>query len=274
MRRMVMAWAALACMAAPARAHEFWLAPSAYRASAGDTVSLRVYVGTGFRGELKPYAPSRTVRFLLRATRELDLSRAARNGDRVMARFVAPDDGGALVAYQSNFADIELPSADFDRYLADEGLDAVRAARAQKPSGATARERYARSPKTWIAGTDSTRASRPVGLDYELVPRGAPGARSALTVQVLFRGRPLAGALVRAWHRPLADPTHPVDAAARDSVAPVLRARTDGRGLATLAIDAYGEWMLSSVHMRPSADREEADWESYWASLTFAKPLP
>jgi hypothetical protein len=28
---------------------------------------------------------------------------------------------------------------------------------------------------------------------------------------------------------------------------------------------------LSSVHMIASTDREEADWESYWASLTFAR---
>ena len=40
--------------ASPAGAHEYWLAPSRYRAIAGDTVSVVACVGTGFRGETRP----------------------------------------------------------------------------------------------------------------------------------------------------------------------------------------------------------------------------
>src|SRR5262245_3684654 len=269
---MTLGWLALA--AAPALAHEFWIAPSTYRACSGDTVAVRVYVGTGFRGEIKPYAPSRAVRFTLRTTREFDLTRAAQNGDLVMARFVAAEGGGALIAYQSNFADIELPAAEFDRYLELEGLESVRAARAKLPSPPPGRERYARCPKSWVGGTDSARVTRAVGLAYELVPLADPSRGATVAVRALFRGRPLAGALVRAWNRPLRAGAHPTDAAARDSVPPVTEARTDAHGIATLRLDAPGEWLVSSVHMIPSGDREEADWESYWASLTFARLRP
>jgi hypothetical protein len=35
-----------------------------------------------------------------------------------------------------------------------------------------------------------------------------------------------------------------------------------------------GEWLIGVVHMVPCREREAADWESYWASLTFApEPL-
>ena len=274
MKRIAMVCAAVVCVAGPATAHEFWIAPSNYRATAGDTVAIRNYVGTGFRGELKPYAPTRAIRFTLRSARELDLTRAARNGDLVMARFVVTDGGGSLVAYESNFADIELPAAEFDRYVEVEGLDHVRAARAKAPSSAGVRERYARCPKTWIAGDDSARVTRPAGLTYELVPLTAPGAAPTLKVRVLFRGRPLAGALVRGWNHSLADSGRPTDPAARDSIPALAQARTDPHGLATLTLDRPGEWLLSSVHMVPSADREQADWESFWASLTFAKTRP
>jgi len=257
--------------AAPAAAHEFWLSPSTYRAAAGDTVAISAWVGTGFRGEVRPYAPSRASRFLLRANRMTDLTPLGRNGDTVMARFAAPDPGGALVAYESSFAEIQLPATEFDAYLSLEGLDGPRAARHRARSTAAVRERYARCPKTWIGGRDTTRVTQPTGLTFELVPLANPATRQTLTVQARFRGRPLAGALVRAWNRPLGERGRPFDPAARDSVGPFAEGRTNARGRVTLRIDRPGEWLVSAVHMVPSGDRRMADWESYWASLTFGR---
>ncbi len=268
--------ALLALAAAPVGAHEFWLAPSRYRAGGGDTVAVGVFVGTGFRGEAKPYAARRAVRFTLSAARSLSLTPAAVNGALPWASFVAPDDDGALVAYQSDFASIELPAGEFDDYLRLEGLTGPRAERRRLGAGAgPGRERYARCPKTWIAGArapqGAARARRPAGLPLEIVPLADPGSATPLPVRVLWRGRPLAGALVRAWNTPLASAWSPSDAAVRDSVGPRLEARTDTRGEARLALAAAGEWLIATVHMVPCAERREADWESWWASLTFAR---
>jgi uncharacterized GH25 family protein len=182
-----------------------------------------------------------------------------------------------MMAYESAFRPIELPAGLFDRYLADEGLDGPRAARAK--SGAAAgpgRERYARCAKTWLMGTGraraAERATHVLGLRFELVPGRVPSAPGeSLTVRALFQGRPLTHALVRAWRRPIASGWAPASIADRDSVAPVAEGRTDAEGLVTLRIHGAGEWLINSVHMVPSAAPEEADWESYWASLTFAK---
>ena len=101
-------------IAAPAGAHEYWLAPSRYWASAGDTVAVGAIVGTGFRGEAKPFATRRAVKFTLSAARVLSLTPAAMNGGIPWASFVTPDGEGTLVAYQSDFADIELPAQEFE----------------------------------------------------------------------------------------------------------------------------------------------------------------
>jgi uncharacterized GH25 family protein len=258
--------------AAPARAHEFWLAPSTYRAARGDSVLMKVFVGTGFRGEVKPYASTRVVAWAARAEKMDDLRETSVNGDEVFGRWRAEDGGGAVVAYESNFVTISLPAAEFDSYLELEGLDGPLAARAA--AGARAgegRERYERCPKTWIAGTDLKRITQPVGQSIELVPLGDPSAPGALSVKLLFRGEPLAGALVRAWNQPLAHGASPTDGAARDSVGPLAHARTNAKGVATLPLPKSGEWMVSAVHMVPSSDPRSADWESYWASLTFAR---
>jgi hypothetical protein len=54
----------------------------------------------------------------------------------------------------------------------------------------------------------------------------------------------------------------------------VVQARTDARGMVTLDTASPGEWLVSAVHMIPSEDRAEADWQSRWASLTFARVGP
>jgi uncharacterized GH25 family protein len=266
---------ALALAAVPALAHEYWLAPTRYDAARGDTLAIRALVGTGFRGEPRPYAASRVRRFTLETARSLDLSKLGTNGDLVYARLIAPDDGGALIAYASDFASIELPAAEFDAYLALEGLEGPRAARAKLGAAAgPGRERYARCCKTWIAGREPRRAARACGLPLELVPLGDPAAAGPITVRVLFHGRPLAGALVRAWNQPLAGSGRPAEAAERDSVGPARAIRTGRDGLARLDLAHGGEWLLSCVHMVPCADRSAADWESLWASLTFARAEP
>jgi len=225
-----------------------------------------------------PYAATRSIHFVLQGARRIDLSRAPLNGDLTWARVVAADGGGALIGYESSFAKIELDGPAFDAYLAAEGLDGPRAERARRGERGPGRERYARCPKTWIAGTDTKRALQPLGLTLEIVPLEVPGTSAKLPLRVLYRGRPLAGALVRAWQQPLsgslaslAGSLVPLDAAARDSVGPSVSARTANDGTVTLAIPASGEWLVSVVHMVRSTEPEIADWQSYWASLTFAR---
>jgi uncharacterized GH25 family protein len=264
-----------AFVSANAQAHEFWLSPNRYRAAAGDTIEVTAHIGTGFRGELKPYAASRVVHFSLRHARSIDIAHLARNGDAVMARFLLPDQGGALLAYEGDFADLELPGPQFDAYLALEGLQEPLAARRKTGASTPGRERYARCGKTWISGADPARLLAPAGLTFELTPLADPTRASEVRVRATYRGRALAGALVRAWRRPLATGAQPFDPAARDSVPPVAQARTGRDGVAALVLSGGGEWLLSAVHMVPSADPREADWESLWASLTFARePLP
>ena len=140
------------------------------------TISARV--GTGFRGEAKPYAAPRLVRFTMSAAHVVDLSPAAQTGDDVWARVVLADGGGALIAYQSNETEIELPAAEFDAYLRLEGLDAPLAERARRGASAgPGRERYARCAKTWIGGTSPPHASRGRSASpLEIVPLADPHA--------------------------------------------------------------------------------------------------
>src|SRR5437867_11205543 len=72
-----------AVVAAPAAAHEYWLAPSRYLETVHRTVEVGALAGTGFRGERKPFAPPHCVRLVARAQRQLDLGAVARDGEYV-----------------------------------------------------------------------------------------------------------------------------------------------------------------------------------------------
>ncbi len=257
--------------ATTASAHEYWLAPSRYAAAAGDTVTVAAFVGTGFRGERKPYASPRAVRLEARGLKVRDLRSSAVNGDPDYGWLVAQDAKGILVSYQSTFVPIELPAPEFDHYLRLEGLEGPLRERARSATPKPGRERYARCPKTWIAGSDPKRLLTPSKLPFEIVPLDDPERGTSVRLRVLYQGRPLEGALVRAWNHPLDHGAFPRDAASRDSVGPSAEARTARDGIATLSMAAAGEWLVSCVLMVPSSDRKVADWESWWASLTFAR---
>jgi hypothetical protein len=262
---------AILLMGQPADAHEYWLSLDHWIAPVGQPVALSALSGTGFRGERKPYSPERVVRLVARTGLLLDLRAAASIGELVWTSFAPSDDGGAMFGYQSTFAPIELPGDQFDAYLKDEGLDVPLQTRRSSHTTGTGRERYRRCAKAWLPGTDATRATRPIGMSLEIVPLAAPGADPKLEVMVLAEGRPLANALVKAWRAPL-DP-HGVapDPETRDSTGVVAKVRTDAHGRAILSVAKAGEWLVSTVQMVPCREPDVADWESTWASLTFAR---
>lgn len=258
-----------ALTATPAAAHQFWLEPSTYVSAPGAVVEVGALAGTGFRGDRIPWVPAHCVRFVACGAKAVDLTPAASMGDLAWARFAPSDGGGTMLAFESSFTPIEIPAAKFDAYLAEEGLTGPAEARRRATAGAAGRERYRRCAKVWLSGVDASRAERPVELPLEIVPRSQPGLDPELPLVVLWDGRPLAGALVRAWVVPLAAGGQPTDGEERDSVGVAWQGRTDARGRATVPVSSRGEWIVSVVHMVPSRAPRDADWESTWASLTF-----
>ena len=279
-RGMMRVWLAVALPACAARAHahQYWLVPSDYTPHRGDVVEIGARSGVGFGGEARPWTPERCVTFTWSAGAARSLAGEAAAGDAVWAKPVVADSGGAWAAYESDYASIELPAAEFDQYLAEEGLAGPLAARKRMAAPPAGRERYRRCCKTWLAGSDDRRAAEMLGLPLELVPLARPGAAARLRVRVLWRGRPLAGALVKTWRQALAAEGHPLAVIDRDSVGVAQALRSDARGEVALDVSSLGEWLVSAERMEPCPDRTQsrpgrpaADWESTWASLTFAR---
>lgn len=253
------ALAALVALAAPVRAHDFWIEPSAYEAAPGTAVALRLRVGEHFAGEPVPRSPERIVRFDATGPGAVVAASGAAGDDP--AGVVTPSAPGLwIAAYRSNHAFVELEADQFEDYLRMEGLDGALAERQRRgESAAKSRELYSRCAKALLRVGDAGGADRALGLTLELVAERDPATLApgeTLPVRLLYQGRQLPGALVMAV--PLSDP------------AKVESARSDRDGRVRFALAAPGPWLVKAVHMVRWRADERADWESLWASLTFA----
>jgi uncharacterized GH25 family protein len=97
------------------------------------------------------------------------------------------------------------------------------------------------------------------GQRLEIVPAADPLSRAAgdtLAFTLFFDSKPLASALVKAWH------TH-------DGQTVIIRTHTGADGKASVTLPFAGVWMLSAVHMIPAEGVSDIDWDSFRSSLSF-----
>ncbi len=252
---------ALLGAAAPARAHDFWIEPSTFRPSAGAVVRVALRVGDAFPGEAVPRSNERIVRFV-RCTRKDEKDVAGVDGGEPAGMMRIDEDGLCVVGYRSTNARVELEAPKFESYLREQGLDEiVRQRKERGESGKPGREQYSRCAKALLLVGEARGepADRALGLTLELVAETNPYALKPgdeFVVRLLHEGKPVRGALVAAAPR----------AGGREQRR---TARSDAEGRVRFRLEKAGFWLISSVRMARVTDASSADWESYWASLTF-----
>jgi len=255
--------ALLGLVSAALRAHDFWIEPSTFTPAPGQRVSFRLQIGQELRGDPFPRDPNLIARFLA----------AGPAGDMPVPGRMLSDPAGVvmvqvpglyMIVYDSYRYPVELDAAKFEDYLKLEGLEKISALRAKRgQSTAGAKEVFSRYAKSLLAvgGGSGAGWERVFGERLELVPEKNPYALTGggeLPVRLLYEGKPLAGALVVALQR--------------DRPEAKVSARTDAKGRVRLKLDRPGFWLVKAVHMIAAPRETGADWESFWASLTFEAP--
>ncbi|MBT5707303.1 DUF4198 domain-containing protein [Verrucomicrobia bacterium] len=245
------------------KAHEFWLSPSSHGVSVGISVDVYAMIGHGEKAEALVRRRDHLKTFLVHEGKQSE-ELSGRNLRHPTGKFRPMGEGLHIVAYESLAQINSLPGKEFEDYLQKEGLDEVLdSRRLAKESEAPGREAYYRFAKCLIQVGDKTGADCSLGFPLEIVTLTDPARMSVgttLVVRVLREGEPIPGLLVKAF--------------SLASVSEPRGVRTDFDGLARINIDRAGRWMLNAVSMEPSEDSSEADWQSYWASLTFEVPEP
>ncbi len=260
--RAVAAATVLVTLSSRAFAHDYWMEPTSFRPNPGQLVWISHFVGQRWNGDAVPREPDRIVRFFDRGPgAEMEVPGIV--DPALPAGFLRSNDAGLhWIAYESGPSSVDLDATTFAKYLAEEGLDVIadqRAARGESERGV--RELFSRCAKLALevgSGGPHRQPTAPLGLTLEIVPERdvlSLAAGASLPVRVLFRGKPLAKALVIAREKGAPD-------------AP-MSVRTDAHGRAKLVLDHPGAWLVKVTAMEPADPDAGADWRSYWASMVF-----
>jgi uncharacterized GH25 family protein len=243
-------------------AHDMWIDPTTFVPELGTIVGVRLRVGENLLGDPLPRDPSLINQFVFEdeSGRKPVVGRDGAD-PAGFVRIATP--GMLIVGYRSNPSAIEQAPDKFNQYLKEEGLDAIAALRAlRNETGAKAREIFSRCAKSLVltGPAKAGQGDRPLGFTLEIVAERNPYATAGsldFPFRLLYENRPLPGALVVALNR-----SNPSEK---------LTARTDKEGRVRFALTRGGMWLVKAVHMVPAPAGANADWASYWASLTFER---
>lgn len=244
--------------------HDLYLMPAEFVVQQGTQLRLVFQNGDGFPEGVSSVKPER-----LRNTRLVsrggttDFENVVAESTRTTATVRIPAEGLAILTAHTIPAFIELDPEKFGSYLKHENLTNVLKWReAHGATGKAGRERYSKYVKSLIqAGKPDAYYRERTGLTIEIVPEVDPYSLqpgTTLPVQVLFRGSPAVDVAVEsAWLENGKSKTEIVG-------------RTDKSGRVHVPVKATGPHRLHAIVMERCAEPQVADWESFWASLTFA----
>ena len=250
---------AMALSTAPIAAHDMWIQPSAFRVDGGAIVGVGLRVGENLLGDRIPRDPALIQQFVFEDA-EGRKPVIGRTGSDPAGVVRAAMPGVLVIGYQSAPSRVEQTTEKFTQYLKEEGLDAIAALRARRGRTGSVREMFSRCAKSLVlsGAPDTARGDRALGFTLELVAERNPYTMDVgqdLPIRLTYENRPLAGALVVAINR--ANPAEKLSA----------RSGKDGR--VQFALPRGGMWLIKAVHMVEAPAGANAEWVSYWASLTF-----
>jgi uncharacterized GH25 family protein len=247
-------------IAAPLFAHDMWIEPTTFSPPSGEIVGVRLLVGQGMLGDPLPRTTSLINQFVVDdASGRKPL--VGRDGGNPAGYLRVANPGMLVVGYFSNPSTVDETAEKFNQYLKEEGLDSIAALRASRNQTNTpVHEMFSRCAKSLVlsGAPNNGDGDRHLGFTLELFAEKNPYTLRAgvdLPVRLTYENRPLAGTLVVAMNR-----LHPSEK---------VSARTGADGRVRLRLKPGGMWLIKAVHMLPAAAGSNADWISYWASLTF-----
>lgn len=245
-----------------AQAHEFWLQPREFRYKVGEEMKVDFMVGENFTGEfwnLDVHKVEKLDMYCTGMNKNLLKDVRTSKGTNLIYKF--DKEGTHLLSMESNFASIELQGEKFNAYLKEDGLEDIldertRSNNLDKP----AKEFYKRFAKLLVQSGNKTDESykRRIGFRYEIFPLSNPYTLRVgdyLECRVMWEGKPAPHVQVKVWSH----------IGNRIFLQPIY---TEDDGTIKFPISGGGPWMVSAVKMIPS-EKEGADYQSFWASLTF-----
>lgn len=258
-----MRWSLLFLVLPAMPGHDLYLRPSTFTPAPAERIRVEYHNGDAFPQSQTTVVLARLRDAQRRSASGIQPLENVRNEPKMtVADTVAPERGHFYLVSRTAPNFIELKAADFEKYLLHEGLLPVIEFRARQKEGEKpGREIYSKHVKSLlVVGQGDGWFSQPLDMEIEFVPLDDPYATpapSSVRVQLLFRGKPAAGHEIE------------LQVAASGFTKTISLGHTNAQGMVTVPVSAGGLHKLHAIVMQRRADRREADWESFWATLTF-----
>jgi uncharacterized GH25 family protein len=243
-------------------AHEAILLASKYVIKKGETLELHLFIADGFNVDYEKSLEKNKIKTYRLITKEgtLDLKQSGMENSLPITTLKANFDGLGLFYMESAYSRTSLEPDKFREYLTEEHLDNISISPAEtKPQ----KERYSRYIKCLVQSDEIENDylyKVIVGQEFEIILLQNPyklNIGDRLQARVIFQGTPLADKTMTARNR-------------IGSLPPTTQiAKTDQQGVCEFEITRNGDWFIHGTHMIPCPEKEEADWESFWASFSF-----
>lgn len=243
--------------------HDLYLMPAPFVAQPGQEILVVYQNGDEFPEGVANVRPERLRRTeLVWKGGRVPFEGITAEEKRTVARVRIPGSGSMVLLSHTIPNFIELEPEKFHHYLEHENLHHIlewrkRNGEAEKPG----RELYSKYVKSLVvAGKADSFYSYKAGFVIEFIPEADPSSLSpgsVLPVLLMFRGGPAAGVAVEsAWLEK--------GVARMETIG-----RTDKNGRIRIPIRSTGPHRLHAIVMERCKDAARADWESFWATLTF-----
>ena len=185
--------------------------------------------------------------------------------DKTYIKFKAGESSTYVAGISTLPRMIEMEAEAFNNYLDHEGLeDTIKERKNDKSYSSGAREKYSKHVKMLFQVGDKTTDDYKTVLNYpiEFVPLNNPydaGVNKEISFKLYSKGRPLTNHVV---HYSTSEP-------GKDAHDFENSTRTDKEGILTMTPNKAGKWYVATIHILKS-DEEDVDYESNWATLSFA----
>jgi hypothetical protein len=267
-RRLLIASLLLLITAGTLAAHDLFLRAESYYLAPHSTARLQVLNGTFSKSEnavTKDRLRDLSIVNPSGATTPLDTAGWVQTGDTSVVTVRLGESGTYVIGASLRPREIALAAKDFNSYLASDGLPDILAARRKEGAlDRPARERYSKHVKALLQVGSARTGGYAAELGYpaELVALDNPYALEpggTIRVRAVVEGSPVANQVVIAGGR-----TSSGGRIAQRSI------RTDNEGVGRIRIPSRGVWYVKFIHMAKAAADTTIDYESKWATLTFA----
>lgn len=259
--------AAVALLVLPtavATAHDLFIKMDSYHLPPGTPVQVPIINGT-FEVSENSITPDRVsdVSVVVEGNRShVGMDHWNADGDTTFLSLRTGDPGTYLIGVSTQPNELGMDAADFNTYLASDGVVDVlkqRALDGELDEGAW--EQYSKHIKALYQVGDRLTGGLDIVLGYpaELVPLGNPYGTEVggeLAFRALVDGEPVVGQLVIAGGD------------GGDHMIHEREARTNPDGVVTFRMDEPGRWFVKFINMQKT-DAEDLDYESKWATISF-----